>query len=42
VLQGRPWENIREEFGIGKAAAATAVRESLAKALEVLLEKSGA
>ncbi|MEM1814661.1 MAG: GNAT family N-acetyltransferase [Sulfolobales archaeon] len=41
VLQGRPWENIREEFGIGKAAAATAVRESLAKALEVLLEKSG-
>ncbi|MEM4664706.1 MAG: GNAT family N-acetyltransferase, partial [Sulfolobales archaeon] len=42
VLQGRPWENICEEFGIGKAAAATAVRESLAKALEVLLEKSGA
>lgn len=42
VLQGRPWENIREEFGIGKAAAASAVRESLAKALEVLLEKSGA
>ncbi|MEM1917848.1 MAG: GNAT family N-acetyltransferase [Sulfolobales archaeon] len=41
VLQGRPWENICEEFGIGKAAAATAVRESLAKALEVLLEKSG-
>lgn len=41
VLQGRPWENIREEFGIGKAAATTAVRESLAKALEVLLEKSG-
>ncbi len=39
VLQGKPWESLREEFNMGKAAATNAVRGSLAKALEILSEK---
>lgn len=36
VLQGKPWESVCEEFGMGKVAAANNVRNSLAKVLEAL------
>ncbi|MEM1623580.1 MAG: GNAT family N-acetyltransferase [Sulfolobales archaeon] len=42
VLQGRSWESICEEFSMSRAAAASAVRASLAKVLEILLGKSSA
>lgn len=36
ILQGKPWENMSEEFSMGRVTVANAVRSALAKAFKIL------
>lgn len=40
ILQGKPWENLSEEFKMSKVAVANSVRSSLARALDLVFGES--